>query len=319
MPSLSDMVTASTQALVTLRKKTVAQVGGKALAKRSSNASIVSIQHYDNLVNELRCPSCTSPMCAPIRLCKTGHSVCDLCARMLQRCPVCSKPFTDTRSITLEAVASKAEFNCPNAELGCPTRLTLKLLRQHEPRCVYQMGDCFMGRVWGECEWKGREMDWLEHCESAHANRMFFEREVTIEWHGSYDLRPKPISAYYIFRTMGESFNMYQLCDKRMQRISWTLICASKDASISKRFAYEVELFVPSNPSRLILKRQPVHGELDDDVLLEGRGAAFDMKEVYSFMDAYRVSIFIKYRIAIIEPKFHNHIASTSATGCIYD
>lgn len=297
MPSLSDMVSASTQALVTLRKKTVdaasnsLQLGkSAAAAKRTSRASIISLQHYDNLVSELRCPSCASPMCAPIRLCKTGHSVCDLCARMLQRCPLCSKPFTDTRSIALEAVASKAEFSCANVALGCATRLPLRLLRDHEQRCVYQMGDCFMGRVWGKCEWRGREMDWLEHCEREHADRMFFEREVTIAWQGTYDPRPKPISAYYIFRALGESFNMYQLWDSRIQRISWTLICASKDATISKRFAYEVEVFVPTDPSRMMLKRQAVHGEQDEDVLVEGRGAAFDMKEVISYMDAYRVS-----------------------------
>lgn len=52
--------------------------------------TMISVKVYDNLIAELRCPSCARPMEAPIKLCETGHSVCNWCTKMLARCPLCS-------------------------------------------------------------------------------------------------------------------------------------------------------------------------------------------------------------------------------------
>uniref|UniRef100_T1GTG2 Uncharacterized protein n=1 Tax=Megaselia scalaris TaxID=36166 RepID=T1GTG2_MEGSC len=37
----------------------------------------ISTNHYERLVEELKCPGCATPMKAPIKLCCTGHSVCE--------------------------------------------------------------------------------------------------------------------------------------------------------------------------------------------------------------------------------------------------
>lgn len=52
--------------------------------------TMISVKVYENLISELRCPSCARPMDAPIKLCETGHSVCNLCTKMLAGCPLCS-------------------------------------------------------------------------------------------------------------------------------------------------------------------------------------------------------------------------------------
>lgn len=255
--------------------------------------SMISTKHYDSLICELRCPGCSKPMQAPIRLCISGHSVCDLCTKMLAKCPLCSKRFTETRSITLEAVSAKAEFYCSNAANGCLARLPLQVLNWHEKRCVYQKGDCFMGKVWDNCTWHGCEIDWIDHCISEHIERIFFKSEVTIDWQCTYEEKPKPICAYYIFQVFNETFNLYQIWDKPMRRVSWTIICASKDPKICKRFAYEIELYSKTDPYNLQIQRRACHSEKDEDVLEEGRCIGFDMGDVMRFMNAYRVSLII--------------------------
>jgi len=49
----------------------------------------VSARHYEGLIEELRCPGCAGAMKAPILLCKSGHSVCEQCTRILLMCPLC--------------------------------------------------------------------------------------------------------------------------------------------------------------------------------------------------------------------------------------
>lgn len=55
----------------------------------SNRDSIVSVKHYDSLICELRCPGCAKPFQSPIKLCETGHSVCNLCTKILDNCPIC--------------------------------------------------------------------------------------------------------------------------------------------------------------------------------------------------------------------------------------
>lgn len=49
----------------------------------------ISINHYERLIEELKCPGCAYPMKSPILLCKTGHSICQQCTRVLLLCPLC--------------------------------------------------------------------------------------------------------------------------------------------------------------------------------------------------------------------------------------
>lgn len=55
----------------------------------SESCSQISVNHYERLIEELKCPGCASPMKSPVYLCQTGHSVCEQCTRVLIMCPLC--------------------------------------------------------------------------------------------------------------------------------------------------------------------------------------------------------------------------------------
>lgn len=257
-----------------------------------SRDSIITLKHYDSLLGEIRCPGCARPMHAPIYLCQSGHSVCELCTETLCNCPLCKKTFTEIRSVTLEALAEKAYFLCKYSVHGCTVRLPYHLMRWHKERCVYQVGDCFMGKVWGGCSWSGCEIDWLKHCTDYHPDKLFTAEEALLVW--NYPLnakRGKSVMGFYIFQAFGETFNMYHIHDKVQAKSKWTMVCASrKDEKAFKHFAFQVELFMPGEPSRLLIQRHSCHGERDDDVLEEARCVCIDLGDVMRFMSADKVS-----------------------------
>lgn len=250
----------------------------------------IPIKLYDILLAELRCPSCACPMQAPIKLCESGHSVCNLCTKMLAKCPLCFKSFTEVRSLTLEAVSAKAQFRCSNSSLGCPVRLQLNLLGKHEQQCAYQLGDCFMGKVWGNCKWHGREIDWIDHCELDHREKVFFGAEVTRAWELKLN-HAKPICAYFLFRVFGETFSFYQIYDNLRNKLCWTMVCTSKDPNAAKRYSFEIELFSPLDETKISVQRHPCHSERDAGILSEGYCAQFGIGEIMRFMDENRVSL----------------------------
>lgn len=55
----------------------------------TATPATVSARHYESLIEELRCPGCAGPLKAPVLLCKSGHSVCEQCTRILLMCPLC--------------------------------------------------------------------------------------------------------------------------------------------------------------------------------------------------------------------------------------
>lgn len=171
-------------------------------------------------------------------------------------------------------------------------RLQLNLLKKHEDRCAYQLGDCFMGKVWGNCKWHGREIDWIDHCELDHREKVFFGAEVTRAWELKRDQIPKTITAYFIFRVFGETFNFYQIYDKPNHKICWTMVCASKDPNAAKRYSFEIELFSPLDDSKISVQRNPCHGDKDGGILREGQCATFGLGEIMLFMDEHRVSLY---------------------------
>lgn len=317
MPSLSDI---ALRVSFRRKNKPSSETALSASTDIVRPASLISAEHYDHLIAELRCPGCTRPLCAPIRLCQRGHSVCSVCYCRARACPLCAGPLSPARSLALEALADRAVFACANAQQGCPVRQTMSSgLREHEQQCAFKLGDCFMGRVWGGCDWMGRELDWLTHCQTEHANRMFESgTERVLRWQcTSYEQKPKMLAAYYIFRAYGErgfwgrrkiyrhklkplffcgfapgeTFNLYQVWDVIRRRIAWTVICASKNPLVSKQYAFEVELFLPGDEQRRRhSQRHGCHGERDENVLQDGCCAAFDVGEVLRFVDAYRVS-----------------------------
>lgn len=78
-------------ATVVLRSNAAADVNGEIVAGFAPEASSKDIpaKHYERLIEELKCPGCALPMKSPIYLCKTGHSICEQCTRILLLCPLC--------------------------------------------------------------------------------------------------------------------------------------------------------------------------------------------------------------------------------------
>lgn len=197
--------------------------------------------------------------------------------------------FTETRSVTLEAITAKAHFNCPNTNRGCAVRLPLELLKWHKQRCRYQTGDCFMGKVWGNCDWNGCEIDWMNHCMEFHENKIWMDPIVTTNWNYKENDIKKPVKGYFIFKVFGETFNLYHIYNSPATKVLWTVICASKEPKINQRFAYEIEIFSPTDNMRLMTQRNGCHAEKDTDILLDGRCVTYAMSDLLRFMDKDKV------------------------------
>lgn len=163
----------------TMKLLAVNQEGEKKFSENKSFSSI-SLKHYDSFLGDLRCPGelkkidlnwkefweqfnstgCANALTVPIKLCVNGHSLCKFCRIRLNSCPVCSDALTDIRSATLEKLVGKYQFPCVNLKNGCFVRLPFELMKKHEKNCIYKITKCFMGNVYQDCDWKGRESDW---------------------------------------------------------------------------------------------------------------------------------------------------------------
>ncbi|KAH8286994.1 hypothetical protein KR054_000417, partial [Drosophila jambulina] len=256
----------------------------------------VSARHYEGLIEELRCPGCAGAMKAPILLCKSGHSICEQCTRILLMCPLCKEAFTNSRSLTVEALCAKAHFRCGHASGGCQVRMPVVLLPWHEQQCMYKPMKCFMGRVWGECRWQGREVQWKEHLEQEHTDRLFRSSSADLEW--NLATRRKPLTGYYVFQAHDEMFNFYEIHDR--QRILFTMTCTSNRRDSKYNYAYEVTVFQPDNEALSMTQKFPVHSEYDKDILMEGTCVSIPLSELNRFMDQEKV---LHYRVSVLAVK----------------
>lgn len=72
-----------------------------------------------------------------------------------------------------------------------------------------------MGKIWHDCEWKGRETDWMTHCERFHATKILKGKEsFDLVW--NYETlkdNAGPVVAYYLIQNFGETYNLYQIHD----------------------------------------------------------------------------------------------------------
>ncbi|KAH8368513.1 hypothetical protein KR084_012547 [Drosophila pseudotakahashii] len=256
----------------------------------------VSARHYEGLIEELRCPGCAGAMKAPILLCKSGHSVCEQCTRILLMCPLCKEAFTNSRSLTVEALCAKAHFRCGHASGGCQVRMPVVLLPWHEQQCMYKPMKCFMGRVWGDCRWQGREVQWKEHLEENHSDRLFRSSSADLEW--NLAARRKPLTGYYVFQAHDEMFNFYEIHDK--QRVLFTMTCTSNRRDSKYNYAYEVTVLQPDNEALSMTQKFPVHSEYDKDILMEGTCVSIPLAELNRFLDQDRV---LHYRVSVLAVK----------------
>ncbi|KAH8408980.1 hypothetical protein KR009_004752 [Drosophila setifemur] len=259
-------------------------------------AAPISVRHYEGLIEELRCPGCAGAMKAPILLCKSGHSICEQCTRILLMCPLCKDSFTNARSLTVEALCAKAHFRCGHASGGCQVRMPVVLLPWHEQQCIYKPMKCFMGRVWGECRWQGREVQWKEHLEEQHGDRLFRASGADLVW--DMAVRRKPLTGYYVFQAHDEMFNFFEILDR--QRILFTMTCTSNRWESKYNFAYEVTLIQPDNEALSMTQKFPVHSEYDKDILQEGTCVSIPLSELTRFVDQEKV---LHYRVNVLEVK----------------
>ncbi|XP_017028651.1 uncharacterized protein [Drosophila kikkawai] len=256
----------------------------------------VSAKHYEGLIEELRCPGCAGAMKAPILLCKSGHSICEQCTRILLMCPLCKEAFTNSRSLTVEALCAKAHFRCGHASGGCQVRMPVVLLPWHEQQCMYKPMKCFMGRVWGECRWQGREVQWKEHLEQEHTDRLFRSSSADLEW--NLVTRRKPLTGYYVFQAHDEMFNFYEIHDR--QRVLFTMTCTSNRRDSKYNYAYEVTVLQPDNEALSMTQKFPVHSEYDKDILMEGTCVSIPLSELNRFLDQEKV---LHYRVSVLAVK----------------
>ncbi|GBP85962.1 Putative E3 ubiquitin-protein ligase SINA-like 9 [Eumeta japonica] len=93
------------------------------------------------IISEIpECPVCFEPLTAPIYQCKTGHSLCNSCTRALLPpvCPLCRQDMTQTRSLLLEELVSKAQVTCPNKSAGCIYTMSNKDVEEHLKECIFK-------------------------------------------------------------------------------------------------------------------------------------------------------------------------------------
>lgn len=147
---------------------------------------------------------------------------------------------------------------------------------------------CFMGRVWGDCTWTGREANWKEHLETEHSDKVFTNDTVDLIWDMSGHLRP--LSGYYVFEAFDEMFNFYQIYDK--ERVLWTMTCTSTVRDKKYNFAYEVEMMHKDNEALAITQKFPVHSEYDQDILAEGTCVSVPLTDLARFITDHKVNFF---------------------------
>lgn len=135
-------------------------------------------------------------------------------------CPVCHDELTSIRSFTLERLCGKFQFPCKNLRNGCHARFPMELMKWHEDQCTYKKTSCFMGKIWHDCEWRGRESDWLSHCERKHSNKILKGKE-SFELTWNYETlkdNAGPIVAYYLIQNFHETFNLYQIHEYKQSK-----------------------------------------------------------------------------------------------------
>ena len=146
---------------------------------------------------------------------------------------------------------------------------------------------CFMGRVWGDCQWNGREAFWKEHLDAEHTSKVFNTNSVDLVW--DMTGKQKPLSGYYVFQVYQEMFNFYEVYDK--ERILFTMTCTSTQKEKKHQFAYEVTLVSDDNEALASTQKFPVHSEYDKDILAEGTCVSFPLSDLAKFLDEDRVCV----------------------------
>ena len=70
--------------------------------------------------------------------CENGHIACsNCCARLGNKCPMCSMPIGYNRCRAIEKVLESIKVSCPNAKYGCKEMFSYSRQNDHEKECIY--------------------------------------------------------------------------------------------------------------------------------------------------------------------------------------
>ncbi|CAH1114295.1 unnamed protein product [Psylliodes chrysocephalus] len=119
---------------------------------------------HDDLLEDLECPICCEYLIPPIRMCNTGHSICNQCREKISICPMCSSTFSTGRNVTLESVANKIKYPCEYRRYGCTEKMDLSERIPHQKKCSYKIIKCPKEN----CKFVGVLNDLINHCWENH-------------------------------------------------------------------------------------------------------------------------------------------------------
>ena len=103
------------------------------------------------LQSSLECPVCLETIrSAPVKCCRNGHLICNVCITRAQICPTCRAPMGISMSMKcVSHVANRLidllPHPCTNKDRGCPVEELLTVLTAHETECRYRDVRCPVG------------------------------------------------------------------------------------------------------------------------------------------------------------------------------
>lgn len=109
------------------------------------------------LISETSCPICFDTLRSPVQLCTNRHGVCSKCREKLDKCPLCTEPFSsnDSKNILLNSVLDYLPHKCRYD--GCQVFVILE--DDHAKWCGYQPTTCKLK----QCHWTGCAKDIYDH------------------------------------------------------------------------------------------------------------------------------------------------------------
>ena len=182
-----------------------------------------------------------------------------------------------------------------------------------------------MGKIWHDCDWHGRENEWLTHCKQKHSQKILQNQDsFELNWNlETLKHNAGPIIAYYLVQCFGETFNFYQIHEAKSKLLTWTVILANyksgdkeneNDEPVRElpKFYFELELYNKDDPRYLIIQRFPVHYEDSEEILDEGRCVKVSLKDIKRFLDLEKVRFADSKRTKHNQPFLFSRIFSTA-------
>lgn len=243
---------------------------------------------YSQLLVELECPVCTNYMMPPIRQCKSGHSICEVCRKRLPKCPLCQEKFLDSRNISLEGLAAKMHYPCVNKDSGCTAVLSLSEREQHEASCMYKGFKCGMDR----CTWVGKYEEIETH---------WGEKKTSSKPYGFNNVCHSKLKPDLVYVNLVKAHNklFWFKCKVVQGKIFWAVqyIGSNNEAD---NYHYQVEIFKPGLTRRKVTFTDYCHKLGDEEIFVEGNCLSMSLEALKQFIGEDQVLI---YYLRVYEEK----------------